>query len=457
MKFEQKLNNTLKVLIFLFIILQFIFIFVYNIHYDEREHLHAAYLIHNSQIPYVDFFEHHMPFLWFSISGFMLLPAIISIFASRILIFLFSLGIVFLVYKISSKYYSKTAALFACFLLLSFRQFFISSFLVRPDTISAFFLLLSLFFILKTDVKSKKVEFNYFLIGLFMCTSVLFQIKAVFLILPLLLVLLFKKKLTLKNFGLFVIGGIIPLILLCAALGFSIAKLKVFCFLTTYFNLHISGGNPILYNLLTYIEVNSFFIIALLFAIFDFKYLKKNKTFAFLVIFSLLFLVFFAKTGLIGPQYFLYVLPFFVIFSAPKLTSLFFNQKTRKLFMILFVVLGMLLPLAAVTFEFYRADLKTDLKELRFFLNNNDVSKPSLDDGWLIFHKNADYLWFSQQDYAGLLISNGIITEFNLTKLILEKPEFIKTAFLRLDDNEKQFIEQNYILTDFNDLYMLKK
>src|SRR3989304_3084629 len=32
---------------------------------DEFEHLHAAYLVSRGQTPYVDFFEHHTPLLYY--------------------------------------------------------------------------------------------------------------------------------------------------------------------------------------------------------------------------------------------------------------------------------------------------------------------------------------------------------------------------------------------------------
>ena len=35
---------------------------------DDIEHLHSAWLVHEGKIPYIDFFQHHNPLLWYLFS-----------------------------------------------------------------------------------------------------------------------------------------------------------------------------------------------------------------------------------------------------------------------------------------------------------------------------------------------------------------------------------------------------
>ena len=70
-------KNILIQLVYAFIFAWMIFCvfsisLLYPINPDEREHLYATYLITQGQVPYIDFFEHHHPLLWY-ISAFPLL------------------------------------------------------------------------------------------------------------------------------------------------------------------------------------------------------------------------------------------------------------------------------------------------------------------------------------------------------------------------------------------------
>lgn len=52
----------------LFLLLIFISKFFSPISPDEAEHLHFSYLVFEKNIPYKDFWEHHMPLIWYLFS-----------------------------------------------------------------------------------------------------------------------------------------------------------------------------------------------------------------------------------------------------------------------------------------------------------------------------------------------------------------------------------------------------
>lgn len=444
---ERKIEIFLLVLVVLLLAVQFAFIFRQNIHFDERVHLHSAYLISEGKAPFVDFVAHHMPLFWYALSALMSLPPIASIFAGRIIEFIFSLCILLLVYKISMKFGGRKAvALLAVFLTLSFRQFFISSFSVRPDTLATLLVLFSFWLVL--DAKDSR--WGGFLTGLALSLSVFVHLKAVFIAVPLGFIYIFTRKV---RWGSFIIGGVIPPAILAVIFSPYTAEFKNIFFLLFMFSNLLRGGNPILYNIATYIAVNSFLIFSLFFALADFKYARRNLILLVPAAASLVFVAYAAFKGLMGPQYLLFAVPFAALFSAEKAAGI-FSARYAKIGFLLFAGIGVLIPCAAIGYEFYRADIGSDIRELNYFISEGGAGSASLDAGWLIFHKDVSYLWFSDtEDFDRILIGKGIIKDFNLTRLIDKSPMFIKSNYFRFDDDEMALIDAGYSRTEFANLY----
>lgn len=73
---------------------------------DEFEHLHAAWLVSIGKVPYVDFFEHHNPLLWY------LSAPIVSLFYDNVIIFYIMRGISFLCSALTVWYIYRIALFF---------------------------------------------------------------------------------------------------------------------------------------------------------------------------------------------------------------------------------------------------------------------------------------------------------------------------------------------------------
>lgn len=96
-----------------------------------------------------------------------------ALFWGRYITALFSLGNVFLTYLLSKKLFSKKIALISAFLLVFNYKQVINSHIGLPDIYNAFFLLLSLYFVVK--VWEKPTRRNYFIAGI--VSGLFFSVK----------------------------------------------------------------------------------------------------------------------------------------------------------------------------------------------------------------------------------------------------------------------------------------
>ena len=113
---------------------------------DELEHVHSAWHVLNGALPYVDFFEHHHPLLWY-----LLAPVLALTGESAHAIILLRLGFFLLVLATARATYglalecraSREAAWLSVFLLLSMTTFVYVAIEIRPDVPQTLFGVLS--------------------------------------------------------------------------------------------------------------------------------------------------------------------------------------------------------------------------------------------------------------------------------------------------------------------------
>ena len=72
---------------------------------DEVEHIHSAWYVEQGHTPYVDFFQHHHPLLWYVILPFLHVfgHTLKTAIALRLLMLLLTLGIAGLAYSITAR------------------------------------------------------------------------------------------------------------------------------------------------------------------------------------------------------------------------------------------------------------------------------------------------------------------------------------------------------------------
>ena len=114
---------------------------------DEFEHLHAAWSYHEGLLPYRDFFEHHMPGIYYLLSALMrrydivhqVNDTIAILFAARTLMSLFAGAVIVLTFMLGTRYGGKAVGwLSTAFLSLSV-VFVGRSLEIRPDVPAAAF------------------------------------------------------------------------------------------------------------------------------------------------------------------------------------------------------------------------------------------------------------------------------------------------------------------------------
>src|SRR5262249_48141951 len=86
---------------------------------DELEHVHAAYCVWRGDVPYRDFFEHHAPALYYILVPLMkwLGPEIAVLWVGRGLMWLCSLGAIWLTGSLAARWGGASARMLAMALL----------------------------------------------------------------------------------------------------------------------------------------------------------------------------------------------------------------------------------------------------------------------------------------------------------------------------------------------------
>jgi hypothetical protein len=120
---------------------------------DEIEHVHSAWYVLQGAVPYVDFFEHHHPLLWY-----LLAPALAAfpeaastMIAIRLAFFLLVPAIAWVTYRLARECGAARDAAWLCvFLLLSMTTFAYVAIEIRPDVPQVLFGVASVLFFART-------------------------------------------------------------------------------------------------------------------------------------------------------------------------------------------------------------------------------------------------------------------------------------------------------------------
>ena len=171
---------------------------------DDVEHLHSAWLVYQGKIPYVDFFQHHNPLLWY------IFAPLLGFFAYNIEVFdcvriistLVMFVNLFVVGLIIKKYITKSwlgsligvSSVFPSYVIFSGQDF-------RPDNYMVFSYILGVYFLL-SYMDNKKIK-NIVISFILFVVSFLFMQKIVFSLLVIggiVIFLLVKKVIAVNDF-----------------------------------------------------------------------------------------------------------------------------------------------------------------------------------------------------------------------------------------------------------------
>ena len=215
---------------------------------DEFESIHVAWMMSQGMSIYSDFFEHHHPFFYYLLAPLVILAksSILALYLARLLIFINLLIVYFITFKIACLVKNKRFALISLIILNNFIFFLTTATEIRPDNLQLSFGLLALYLLLLFFKKSRALFLFFSAISL--GVSLLFLQKAIFLIAPIFLFLLWQKRkerLSFNGILIFIAGLFAPLIPYFIYLVIS-GNLNVYIQNFWLFNLLVEIRQPIL-------------------------------------------------------------------------------------------------------------------------------------------------------------------------------------------------------------------
>tara|TARA_B110000879_G_C11156238_1_gene507041 strand:- start:292 stop:1593 length:1302 start_codon:yes stop_codon:yes gene_type:complete len=218
----SKDNKAPKEIIYYFFVflLTLTFLMVKPITTDEIEHLHFSYLTGHGLLPFKDYWQHHLPVIWYFFSFIKFVPTFLGkIFSVRLIqTFLWIITVYFLDLSINKKKsISITLILFLSFFAIDFFSF-------RPEFLCLPFLSY-LIYLIDQNKLNHNLPLTLFLFSLFIFVSP----RIYFVILPVFIFIVYKE-------GVFkIIKSIIPALITFLVLGvlFDFRDLYMFVFKIT--------------------------------------------------------------------------------------------------------------------------------------------------------------------------------------------------------------------------------
>jgi len=412
--------------------------------FDEIEHIHAAWLVGTGSKPYIDFFEHHHPTLWYLIAPITLLfndPSSLIYFIRVISIggmLVFALIFERLARLIFPDSSSKWIALLVISLFM-FNNNFVN---IRPDPIMTLFLLISFYFWVRFIIHG---SLKYSIIsGIAAGLAFVFLQKAVIVIFIIvaslvpLLILHRKDKdrifLLIKGTAIFIVSCLIPISIFVIAListglwqefYFWNYPYNAFFFSIADVNDPCSLFRPIYRSFLQspflwIAGISGFVMIAKDLFVNKRKY---NSDSMIIILWSIvLYIVAMSFIRFIRAQYLLFFFPLLGLVAARFFTI---SSSDRFKIFTRIMILGMVVEFAVVMF-FVSSKSKQEK------IHDIVLSKTSLDDFVAIsppYHpilrKDAAYFWFAGEKM-------GVVYKQYCKKFIC------KNNFLKIDDNRWQ-------------------
>ncbi len=209
---------------------------------DDVEHLHSAWLVSQGKVPYIDFFQHHNPLLWYIFAPFARFFAydLILFDFVRVVSTLVMLAVLWLSAQIIRRFICHNvyagllgiAAVFPSYIIMSGQDF-------RPDNYMVLFFMLGLYklFAYLEQKKTRQLvcSFAAFFIAFLFMQKVIFLLAFVGLVV---IWLLLKKQISAKDFGLaLIIPAICSILFLIWLLSHDM--LERYWLANYIFNLHI--------------------------------------------------------------------------------------------------------------------------------------------------------------------------------------------------------------------------
>jgi len=248
LKSEGKVFGFVEALFFaiLLVVVAGVGLVCFNIIYPEgdvMEHLYASFMVANGKIPYVDFFEHHHPLLWYvSVPLVHLFERNADIINwANFTTFCFFLWGLYFVYRTIADFLSNRLAALATLIYILLPNVYIYYIYFKPDNWMIPMLSCGIYYYFSYLKEKKRKNLSLSYLAFF--TAFLFSQKALLYFPVIGLISLYdvwRKNIAVKDF---LTALILPLILLLAGLGYfyCVGGLKEYFYLNFLFNSKMVG------------------------------------------------------------------------------------------------------------------------------------------------------------------------------------------------------------------------
>ena len=461
MKKENKLTSILSDDPLLYFVLGVVILLIFSnslyrwFNHDELEAIHSSWKILNGEIIYVDFFQHHHAFLYYTLAPLLKVfgESTLTLVFFRVIIFVLYILIVWVTYNIALLLFdSKKTGLLSVILLSSITTFFERAIEVRPDVPQVFFGLVAIYFFV---LQHKRKATKYTLLGAFsLGISFLFLQKTLFLMIGILLlqvVRLYTKKTTFAticiywfSFGL----ALIPYLYYIIHNGFM--SDYVLCNWIININF-LDSFSPIRGLVLSYIRhpvVWTFFALGLLFCR---RYIVKEVCALSLMLLLSVFLV-----KLPYEQYYMMFFPLMAIIAGHGLVSTLHSRvaiNSIASFAVAAVAMIILCKNLVMTTNTHQVE------KMEYVISNTNRSDYVYDGDiqFNIFRKDIDFFWYSVGPNTGLETYESLYAyDYNIYELIDRfKPKIISNYYI--DNMNHEIIKKQYHPSDkYEDIFVRK-
>ncbi|MCM1323480.1 MAG: glycosyltransferase family 39 protein [Acetobacter sp.] len=398
---------------------------------DEFEHLHAAWLISVGKVPYLDFFEHHNPLLWY------LSAPVVSIFYDNVSIFYVMRGMSFIcscltvwyIYRIALFFENKAGAWFAVAFTLcniitvyNFSQF-------RPDNYMNLFFIVGIYywFCYLRTLQTRLLVYSF----LSFTFSALFLQKISLLLIfveVIMLFLIFKRKMQLKSATLAALPAVGLMFLFMGFLYFQGGLLE-------YIELNIHFNQA----MVAYFERGAFWYKNLFLSIYGIALIvsfylvrKENRYFKILAI--LYWAEFIMRGFYFAPHPNYYTL--LTMLAALILSGLNKIIMPQHKVLCLMMLIGLFLYLGNIFNQVDRTSARhnsyTYYKMVDYIHQNSeptDLLMNGYDKNFNVYRYDVSYYWFGLDMLLPVMEKEyGIENKIDINQLILQfRPKFIYT------------------------------
>jgi len=399
---------------------------------DELESVHTSWLMLNGFEIYIDFFQHHHPFFYHTISPLIDLfgENVSTLIYLRLVMFLLFLSIIYISGAITSLLFNDDKGVLwaTLFFLTSLSMFSQSALEIRPDTLQTLFSLISIFLLLKN--KSRPSLFLLFLSALMVAMALLFLQKAVFVtfsIFSLQCYWMIRKEFNWKGIFLYWLFFFIALSPYYFFLLYH-HKFTNYLFWNWTLNFHFSDSfspfitlrKSFLYNHFIWI----FFIVG-----FIFSFIRKHYELLILC-FTMLLCPFAVRAPY--DQYFMASSPFVCIIAAKAAVD-FFEIRRSAIFVFM---LSLAIPQGYFYYNLIAYPNRDQLNKIDWILKNSSPNQYVYDGDiqFNIYRQDLDFFWYSTNPLNGGLKTFQKLNAYtyNIHDLINRcQPKIISSTFIK--------------------------